>query len=44
MLGLSVASVRRLIWDGKLRAVRLTRRVQVDVRDLDRLVDTAKRF
>jgi len=43
LLGLSVISLRRMIWDGRLRAVRLTRRVQVDARDLDRLIEDAKR-
>ena len=42
MLGLSVASVRRLIWGGKLPAIRLTRRVLVDLRDVDRLIEEAK--
>ena len=42
MLGLSVASVRRLIWGGKLPAIRLTRRVLVDLRDVDRLIEESK--
>lgn len=42
ILGLSVASVRRLIWTGKLPVLRLTRRLQVDVRDLERLIEQAK--
>jgi excisionase family DNA binding protein len=42
LLGVSVASVRRLIWRGDLPTVRLTRRVQVDGRDLERLIERAK--
>ena len=42
LLGLSVRSLRRLIWDGTLPAIRLTRRVQVDLRDLERLIERAK--
>lgn len=42
LLGLSVASVRRLIWAGKLPVVRLTRRIQIDLRDLDRLINATK--
>jgi excisionase family DNA binding protein len=42
MLGLSVASVRRLIGSGQLHAVKLNRRVLVDVRDVDRLIEEAK--
>ena len=42
LLGLSVSSVRRLVWAGKLDVVRITRRLQVDRRDLDRLVEQAK--
>jgi excisionase family DNA binding protein len=42
MLGVSVASVRRLIWQGRLPVVRLTRRIQVDLRDVERLIEQAK--
>jgi len=42
ILGLSVASVRRLIWSGRLHAVKLTRRVLVDLRDVDRLIEQSK--
>ena len=42
MLGLSVVSIRRLVAAGKLPVVRLTRRLQVDVRDLDRLIEQWK--
>lgn len=42
LLGMSAASVRRLVWAGKLPVVRLTRRLQIDTRDLDRLIDRRK--
>jgi excisionase family DNA binding protein len=42
LLGLSTHSVRRLIWQGRLPVIRLTRRIQVDVRDLERLIEQAK--
>jgi excisionase family DNA binding protein len=42
MLGMSVGSVRRLIWAGKLHIVKLNRRVLVDLRDIDRLIEEAK--
>ena len=42
LLGLSVGSVRRLIWQGRLPVVRLTRRIQVDLRDVERLIEQAK--
>jgi excisionase family DNA binding protein len=42
ILGLSVASVRRLIWSGRLHAVKLNRRILVDLRDVDRLIEEAK--
>lgn len=42
MLGVSVATVRRLVWTGKLPGVRLTRRLQVDIRDLDQLIERVK--
>jgi excisionase family DNA binding protein len=42
LLGMSAASVRRLVWAGKLPVVRLTRRIQIDVRDLERLLEQAK--
>jgi excisionase family DNA binding protein len=42
LLGMSTVSVRRLIWAGKLPVVRLTRRIQIDARDLERLVDQSK--
>jgi len=42
LLGLSVASIRRLVRAGTLPAVRLTRRLRIDVRDLGRVVEQAK--
>jgi excisionase family DNA binding protein len=42
ILGTSTATVRRLVSTGKLPVVRLTRRVQIDMRDLERLVDRSK--
>jgi excisionase family DNA binding protein len=42
ILGLSVASVRRLVSSGRLHIVKLNRRVLVDVKDLERLIDQAK--
>ena len=42
VLGLSPYSVRRLIWTGKLPRVRLTRRIQIDLRDLERLIERTK--
>jgi excisionase family DNA binding protein len=42
LLGMSTVSVRRLIWAGKLPVVRLTRRVQIDVRDLEHLIAQSK--
>jgi excisionase family DNA binding protein len=42
VLHLSVHSVRRLILSGKLPVVKLTRRLLVDVRDIDRLIDGSK--
>ena len=42
LLGLSVASTRRLIAAGKLPAVRLTRRIHVEARDVERLIEQSK--
>ena len=42
LLGLSVASIRRLVRAGTLPAVRLTRRIQIDLQDVNRLVEQAK--
>jgi len=42
VLGVSIPSVRRLIWAGTLPIVRFNRRLLIDLRDLDRLIDQAK--
>jgi excisionase family DNA binding protein len=42
VLGVSPATIRRLIWSGRLPALRLTRRIQVDTRDIDRLIERTK--
>ncbi len=42
ILGTSTATIRRLVWAGKLPVVRLTRRVQIDTRDLERLIERVK--
>ena len=41
-LGRSTWSVRRLIWDGALPAVRAGGRVHVDVQDMDAFIDRNK--
>lgn len=41
-LGMSPASVRRLIWQGRLRPVRITRRIQFDLRDIEALIERSK--
>jgi excisionase family DNA binding protein len=41
-LGRSPAAVRHMIQSGKLPAVRIDRRVAVDIRDLDRLIEASK--
>lgn len=42
VLALSTASIRRLIASGDLPALRLTRRLLVDVQDVERLIGTLK--
>jgi excisionase family DNA binding protein len=42
VLGVSTVSIRRLIWKGKLPVVRIVRRIQIDTRDLDRLIEQSK--
>jgi excisionase family DNA binding protein len=42
LLGVSKASIRRLIWAGKLPSVRILRRIQIDIRDLDRFIERSK--
>ena len=41
-LGRSVAAVRALVSAGRIRAVRIDRKVQFDIRDLDHLIDSSK--
>jgi excisionase family DNA binding protein len=41
-LGVSVWTVRDLVWKGKLPVVRLTRRLHFDQRDIDHMIDVAK--
>ena len=41
-LGRSEWSVRRLIWNGVLPQVKFDRRVQVDIRDLDKFIEHNK--
>jgi excisionase family DNA binding protein len=43
ILGLSVASIRRLIASGRLPALRLVRHLRVDVRDVEALITDARR-
>jgi excisionase family DNA binding protein len=42
VLGISLHSVRRLIWGGQIPVVRLTRRVHIDLKDHDRLIEQRK--
>ncbi len=42
LLALSTASIRRLISSGQLPALRLTRRLLVDVHDLERVIQELK--
>ena len=42
VLGLSKVSIRRLIWSGKLPSVRILRRIQIDIRDLDQFIERSK--
>ncbi len=41
-LGRTVWGVREMIYSGKLPAVKIDRRVQLDIRDLERLIDQNK--
>jgi excisionase family DNA binding protein len=43
-LGRSKWAVRHLIWNGVLPSVRIDRRVQVDVSDLEALIEKNKGF
>jgi excisionase family DNA binding protein len=42
VLGVAPYSVRRLIWTGKLPAVRILRRIQIDTKDLEQLIERSK--
>lgn len=41
-LGVSPWTVRELIWRGRLPAVRITRKIHLDLRDLDQFIEQAK--
>ena len=41
-LGVSSWTVRELIWRGRLPAVRITRKIHLDLRDLDQFIEQAK--
>ena len=41
-LGLSIWSVRRLRWSGRLPSVRVQGRILIDLADMDRLIEEAK--
>jgi excisionase family DNA binding protein len=41
-LGRSEWALRELIWKGRIPAVRIDRRIQLDLRDLDALIDANK--
>ena len=41
-LGRSTWSVRRLIWEGAVPAVRIAGRVHVDIQDMDDLIERTK--
>jgi excisionase family DNA binding protein len=41
-LGRSANAVRGLIYDGKIPVVRIDRRTQLDIRDLDKLIEERK--
>jgi excisionase family DNA binding protein len=43
VLGLSVASVRRLVATGRLPALRLVRHLRIDQRDVEALIADARR-
>ena len=38
-LNCSLITVRRLIWAGRLPAVRWDRRIRIDIRDLERFIE-----
>jgi excisionase family DNA binding protein len=41
-LGRTPWAVRHLVWRGRLPCVRIGRRMQIDIRDLDQLIDRSK--
>jgi excisionase family DNA binding protein len=41
-LGRTPWAIRHLVWRGELPCVRIGRRVQIDVRDLDALIERCK--
>ena len=41
-LGLSAWTVWRLIWSGKLPAIRLNRALRIDIRDVDGMMEANK--
>ncbi len=41
-LSLSTWTVRRLIWSGKLPAIRLNRALRIDIRDVDGMMEANK--
>ena len=41
-LGRTPWAVRHLIWNGVLPAVKIGRRIQVDIRDMDALIEHSK--
>lgn len=41
-LGRTVLSVREIIWAGKIPVVKVDRRLFLDIKDLERLVETSK--
>ena len=42
ILGVSTATARRLVWQGRLPVVKLSRRILVDVQDVDKLIEASK--
>jgi excisionase family DNA binding protein len=41
-LGRTAWAVRHLIWNGNLPSVRIGKRVQVDIKDMDALIEKSK--
>ncbi len=41
-IGFSTWTVRRLIWSGKLPAIRLNRALRIDIRDVDGMMEANK--